>query len=299
MKPCNFDYFDPKTLEEVVVLMRQYGSDGKILAGGQSLVPLLNFRLAAPAALVDINKVKELDYVREVNGKLAIGALVRQRVLETSEAIRSKCGLLAETAEFIAHPQIRNRGTVVGSICHADPAAELPAIARALDAEMKVVGPDGERIIKAEDFFVTLMTTSMDPSELMVEVRLPTLGPRTGWAFEEFAIRHGDFAIVGVTAAVTLDEQKNCADARLAAIGVSEVPYRDSKVERLIMGQEISESLLDQAAHQMVEGVEPSTDLHASADQRKHLLRVLTKRALKKAAGRALKGFEKGRGKNA
>lgn len=295
MKPPSFDYFDPTTVEEVVALLQRYGPDAKVLAGGQSLVPLLNFRLATPQVLIDINRVPGLDYVREVDGMLAVGALARQRVLETSETVRSKCGLLTETADLVGHPQIRNRGTIVGSICHADPAAELPAIARALDAEMHVAGPEGKRVVRSEDFFVTLMTTSLDPSELVVEVRFPVIAPGSGWAFEEFAMRHGDFAIVGVTAVVTLDAQATCQDARVTAIGVSETPYRDEKVERLIRGQKISDALLDEAAQRMVESVEPSSDLHASASQRKHLLRVLTKRAVKKAADRALAGLTKGR----
>lgn len=287
MKPADFDYFDPSTVDEVVGLLHQYGFEAKILAGGQSLVPLLNFRLTSPRVIVDINRVKELDYVREVDGKLAIGAITRQRVLETSAAIRSKCGLLTDTAQLVGHPQIRNRGTICGSIAHADPAAELPGAARVLDAELKVVSRDGERIVKAEDFFVTLMTTSLEATELLTEVRFPTLPPRTGWAFEEFAIRHGDFAIVGVTAVVTLDAQGNCSEARIAAIGVAEVPYRDAAVEQLLKGQKISDSLLEEAGNRMAAGTDPSPDLHASANQRKHLLRTFTGKAIRKAAAAA------------
>ncbi|MBI2821069.1 MAG: xanthine dehydrogenase family protein subunit M [Acidobacteria bacterium] len=300
MKPAAFEYHDPRTVDETVSLMRQYGFDGKVLAGGQSLVPLLNFRLAAPQALVDINRVEGLDYVKEVDGALAIGAVTRQYALETSELIRSHCGLLAETAQLIGHPQIRNRGTICGSICHADPAAELPAVARALDAEMRVASTEGERVIKAEDFFVTLMTTSMEPTEVLLEVRFPALPPRTGWAFEEFAIRHGDFAIAGVTAVITLDKKNACENVRIAAIGVAETPYRDPSVEQLFQGQKVTESLIEQAGQQMAVVVEPTSDLHASAAQRKHLVGVLTARAVRKAADRAAASSQgKGTTKNA
>ena len=275
--------------------MQQYGFDAKILAGGQSLVPLLNFRLAIPQVLVDINRIKELDYIREADGMVAFGAIARQSMLETSDLVRSRCGLLADTAELIGHPQIRNRGTVAGSVCHADPGAELPAVARLLDAQMKIVGPAGERIVAADDFFVTLMTTSMEPTEFLTEVRFPALPPRTGWAFEEFTIRHGDFAIVGVTALVTLDERQVCKDVRIAAIGVGEIPHRDRSVEKLFPGQKINDSLLEEASERMAQGTEPSTDLHASAAQRKHLLRVLTKKAVKKAAEKAGEISKKGR----
>lgn len=288
MKPANFEYFDPTTVEEVVGLTGQYGFDAKILAGGQSLVPLLNFRLATPAVIIDINRVVGLDYVKEVKGRLAIGALARQRVLETSDLIRSKCGLLADTAELVGHPQIRNRGTICGSICHADPAAELPAVARLLDAQIKVVGPGGARTVPAGEFFVTLMTTCLDPTEVVTEVSFPVLAPKSGWAFEEFTMRHGDFAIVGVAALITLNAQKVCSEARVVAIGVAETPYRDANVEQLLTGQKLTDSLSQEAGKVMAAGAEPSADLHASAAQRKHLLQAMTGKVVQKAAARAL-----------
>ncbi|MCZ6769846.1 MAG: FAD binding domain-containing protein, partial [Acidobacteria bacterium] len=182
MKPPKFEYFDPTTVQEALDLLKQYGEDAKLLAGGQSLVPLLNFRLAHPQVLIDINRIKEMDYVREANGKLAIGAMTRQRTLEVSQTIRSKCGLLTDSAELIGHPQIRNRGTVGGSLAHADPTAELTAIAKALDADMKVRSHEGERTIPAKDFFVTVMTTALEPSEMLVEIEFPSLAPSAGWA---------------------------------------------------------------------------------------------------------------------
>ena len=190
-------------------------------------MPLLNFRLASPRVLIDINRISGLDYVAEKNGMIAFGATARQRVLETSDLIRSRCGLLADTAPLVGHPQIRNRGTVAGSVCHADPGAELPAVARALDAQMRVVGPAGERTINADDFFVTLMTTSMQPDEFLVEVAFPALPAGSGWAFEEFAIRHGDFAIAGVTAVVTLDDKQQCTEVRMGvSSGSADLEYQ-------------------------------------------------------------------------
>ena len=293
MKPPKFDYFDPATVEEALDLLKEYGEDAKILAGGQSLVPLLNFRLARPQVLVDINRIKDLDYVRENNGTLAIGAMTRQRTLETSEIIRSKCGLLTDAAELIGHPQIRNRGTVGGSLVHADPTAELTAIARALDAQMKIRSSEGERTVPAKDFFITVMTTVLEPSELLVEVEFPVLAPSAGWAFEEFVLRHGDFAVVGVTSVVTLDAEQTCTEVRLAAIGVDEIPFRDPEIEELLQGQKITDSLLDEVAAQMSEKVDPFSDLHATAEQRKHLAGVLAKKTIKKAEEAALLNLKK------
>ncbi len=293
MKPPKFDYFDPTTIEEALDLLKEYGEDAKLLAGGQSLVPLLNFRLARPQVLVDINRVKDLDYVRETNGSLAIGAMTRQRTLETSEAIRSKCGLLTDAAELIGHPQTRNRGTVGGSIVHADPTAELTAIARALDAQMKIRSSEGERTIPAKDFFITVMTTALEPSEMLVEVEFPSLAPSAGWAFEEFVLRHGDFAVTGVTAVVTLDAKQTCTELRLAAIGVDETPFRDTEVEELLQGEKITDSLLDELASRVSEKVDPFSDLHATAEQRRHLAGVLAKRTIRKAQEAALLNLKK------
>lgn len=292
MKPAKFEYRDPDSVEEALDLLKQYGGDAKILAGGQSLVPMMNFRLASPEVLIDINKLKDLDYVREVDGKLAIGALTRQTTLEFSESVRSKCGLLADAAELIGHPQTRNRGTVGGSIVHADPTAELTAIARALDAEMVIRSKEGERTDSAEEFFVSVMTTNLEPEEMLVEVRFPVLSSETGWAFEEFVLRHGDFAVVGVTTVVTLDSNEVCTDARLAAIGVDETAFRDPALEEILKGEKITDAALEEVAHLLSAKVDPFDDLHASAAQRKHLVGVLAKRALRKAADMALQNLQ-------
>lgn len=292
MKPAKFEYRDPDSVEEALDLLKQYGGDAKILAGGQSLVPMMNFRLASPEVLIDINKLKDLDYVREVDGKLAIGALTRQTTLEFSESVRSKCGLLADAAELIGHPQTRNRGTVGGSIVHADPTAELTAIARALDAEMVIRSKEGERTDSAEEFFVSVMTSNLEPEEMLVEVRFPVLSSETGWAFEEFVLRHGDFAVVGVTTVVTLDSNEVCTDARLAAIGVDETAFRDPALEEILKGEKITDAALEEVAHLLSAKVDPFDDLHASAAQRKHLVGVLAKRALRKAADMALQNLQ-------
>lgn len=292
MKPAKFEYKDPHSVEEALDLLKQYGWDAKILAGGQSLVPMLNFRLASPEILVDINGLQDLDYVQEKDGKLAIGAMTRQTTLEFSETVKTRCGLLADAAELIGHPQTRNRGTVGGSIVHADPTAELTAIARALDAEMVIRSKDGERIDSAEDFFVSVMTTNLEPEEMLVEVRFPILPSGSGWAFEEFVLRHGDFAVVGVTAAVTLNSDQVCTDARLAAIGVDETAFRDPALEEILKGAKITDSALEEVGSQLSEKVDPFDDLHASAPQRKHLVGVLAKRALQKAADMAVENLK-------
>lgn len=283
MKPAKFEYHDPHSIEETLDLLKQYGWDAKILAGGQSLVPTLNFRLASPKVIIDINKVKDLDYVQETDGKLAIGAMTRQTTLELSEMVRSKCGLLSDATELIGHPQTRNRGTVGGSIVHADPTAELTAIALALNAEMVIVSTEGKRTDSADDFFISVMTTNLEPEEMLVEVRFPVLPSRTGWAFEEFALRHGDFAVVGVTTTITLDADEVCTDARLAAIGVDETAFRDSSVEEILKGEKITDLVLQEVGDKLSEKVDPFDDLHASAAQRKHLVGALAKRSLQKA----------------
>ena len=292
MKPAKFEYNDPHSIEETLDLLKQYGWDAKILAGGQSLVPMLNFRLASPEILVDINGLQDLDYVQEKDGMLAIGALTRQTTLEFSETVKARCGLLADATELIGHPQTRNRGTVGGSIVHADPTAELTAIARALDAEMVIRSKDGERTDSAEDFFVSVMTTNLEPEEMLVEVRFPVLASGSGWAFEEFVLRHGDFAVVGVTAAVTLNSDKMCTDARLAAIGVDETAFRDSALEEILKGEIITDAALKEVGSQLSEKVDPFDDLHASAAQRKHLVGVLAQRALQKAADMAVENLK-------
>jgi CO/xanthine dehydrogenase FAD-binding subunit len=288
VKPAPFAYYDPRTVDEAVSLLAQHGSDAKVLAGGQSLMPLLNMRLARPAVVVDVNRVDGLDYIRQENGTLAIGALTRQRAVERSGAVAQAQPLLAAATRLIAHPQIRNRGTVGGSIAHADPAAEYPAVALALGAELRVAGPRGERSIRAEDFFVTYLTTALEPDELVTEVRLLALPPRTGWSVMELSRRHGDFALAGVAATLTLAASGECAGARIVLFGVGPTPLRATAAEQLLPGVRLSDALVDAAADSAAKAIEePLSDIHASGDYRRHLARVLTKRALVEAAGRA------------
>ncbi|MBI3964102.1 MAG: FAD binding domain-containing protein, partial [Chloroflexi bacterium] len=204
MKPASFEYFAPTSLDEAIALLSQHGEDAKVLAGGQSLVPLMNMRLARPGVIVDLNRVSGLDYVREHDGGLAFGAITRQRVAERSDLVRARNPLLAEAIPFIGHTAIRNRGTVGGSIAHADPASELPAVAAALDAEMVIRGPEGERVATPDEFFLGYLTTAIEPTEILTEVRFPAWPAGAGWCFLELSRRHGDFAIVGLGVMVVM-----------------------------------------------------------------------------------------------
>ena len=221
MKPPSFDYYDPTTVEETVSLLVEHQGEAKILAGGQSLMPLLNMRLARPGVVIDVNRVADLDYIQEEQGGLIIGAMTRQRALERSELVQRLRPLLHAATLCIAHPQIRNRGTFGGSLAHADPAAEYPAVAVALDAELRAVGPNGVRTIKAGDFFTTYLTTALEPTELLTEVRLPAQQERSGWSFLEISRRHGDFALAGVAVTLTLDAAEKCSAARIVLFGVA------------------------------------------------------------------------------
>lgn len=288
MKPPPFDYFDPSTLGEAVSLLKEHEGEAKILAGGQSLMPLLNMRLARPGVLIDVNKVAELDYIRESDGWLAIGATTSERAVERSALVNSRQPLLHAATCLIGHPQIRNRGTIGGSLAHADPAAEYPAVAVALDAELRAVGPDGDRIVKASDFFVTYLTTALEPTEVLTEVRLPALAERSGWSCMEIARRHGDLALAGVALTVTLEGGGNCSEARIALFGVGPTPIRAREAEQLLIGEKPGEKLFEQVGQKASEEIdEPLSDIHASAQYRQHLAQVLTRRALTEAVARA------------
>lgn len=288
MKPAQFEYHDPRTVDEAVALLKQYDGEAKVLAGGQSLVPLLNMRLARPAALVDINRVAGLDYIHEENGALVIGAMTRQRTLEQSDEVRRGNPLLHAAVASIGHPQIRNRGTIGGSLAHADPAAELPAAVLALGGELVAAGPSGRRIVAAADFFVTFLTTALEPDEVLVELRVPPLAVQTGWGFQEFARRHGDFALAGVALSLTLDGGSSCSDARIALFGVGSTPVRATHAEVALRGEKPSPALFERAGDDVRDELEePLSDIHASADYRRHVAGVLTSRALAEAAARA------------
>jgi carbon-monoxide dehydrogenase medium subunit len=292
MKPAPFEYQAPASLEAALDVLARQGGEAKILAGGQSLIPVMNFRLAEPALLVDINKLAELDFVRRGDdGTLRIGALTRQRRLERDPLVAEMAPLLHETMPFIAHPQIRNRGTLGGSLAHADPAAELPAVAVALRARFRLQRAAGDRWVDAADFFAGLFTTSLEPDEMLVEAAIPPLPPRTGWAFLEIARRHGDYAQVGIAALVTLDDAGKCREARLVYLSVGDGPVEAREAARLLVGTEISPEAIAAAADKASrDDMEPFGDIHATADFKRHLARVLTGRALRLAAERARQG---------
>jgi len=268
-------------------LLAEHGDEAKVLAGGQSLVPLLNFRLVRPGYLVDLNEIQDLAYIRPENGRVAIGALTRQRALETSTLVRERVPLLADAMPQIGHVQIRNRGTIGGSLAHADPAAELPAVVAALDGELVVRGARSERVLRAEEFFVAYLTTALSPTELLVEVRLPVVPPRTGTAFLEVSRRHGDFALVGVAASVTLDDAGVCTRCAIALTGVGPAPVVARAAARRLVGATPTIEALADVGQLAAADLRPDGDLHASSQYRRHVAGVLTRRALSRAVERA------------
>jgi CO/xanthine dehydrogenase FAD-binding subunit len=286
VKPAPFEYHAPASVDEALALLARYGGDAKLLAGGQSLVPLLNFRLARPAAIVDLNRIPALAGIREVNGHVAFGAMTRQRAIEFSPVVARRLPLLAEATRWVGHLPIRSRGTIGGSLAHADPSAEYPTVLTALDGEVSVRGPRGERVVRAGALFETYLTTTLAPDEILVEVRLPAMPEGAAYAFEEFSRRHGDFAIVGV-AAMVVGRGERCATARLATAGTGPVPVRLRAAEEILERDGLGEAAIAAAARRAAEVVQPDSDIHASADYRRNLTRVLTERALKRALARA------------
>ena len=267
-------------------MLEQHGPEAKLLAGGQSLVPLLNMRLARPTVVVDVGRVAGLDYVREEDGALAIGAMTSQRTIERSELVEQRLPLLRAATRLVGHPQIRNRGTVGGSIAHADPAAEYPAVALALDAQMRVAGPGGERVIEAADFFVTYLTTALEPSDVLTEVRMPLLPGGAGWSIVEIARRHGDFALAGAVVTLSVDSG-SIKDPRVVLFGVGATPIRVREAEERLAGESPSEALFTEAGKLVSEVIdEPLSDIHATAEFRRHLAGVMAQRGLAEAAGR-------------
>jgi carbon-monoxide dehydrogenase medium subunit len=289
MKPAPFEYYAPDSLEQALDLMSQYSSDeAKILAGGQSLVPAMNFRVVQPAVLVDLNRLSELSYIREDGGVLRIGAMTRERQLEFDRLISGHAPLLTEAAPFIAHPQIRNRGTVGGSIVNADPAAELPVLVTALNARLKARNASGERWIDVQDFFAGMFTTALAPDEILVEIELPFISPHTGWSFMEVAPRAGDYALMGIAALVTLDDAGKCRGAKLVYLNAGEGPIKAKEAAQLLDGESIDDGLIEAVAALASEKeINPFGNVHTSPDFQRHLANVLTKKALKQALQRA------------
>jgi carbon-monoxide dehydrogenase medium subunit len=286
MKPAKFDYVSPSTVDAAIEALVASNGEGKVLAGGQSLLPLLNFRMARPAVLVDINGIEGLSYIEDRGDRIAIGALTRHRDLEHSALIASKLPVMTAAMRHVAHLAIRNRGTIGGSLSHADPAAELPMLAAFYEAAITVQGPKGRRTIAPEEFFVDALTNCLEPEEIVVEIEFPIL-EQDGWAFEEVARRFGDFALASIAVSVRRGASAFTA-ARVAGMGVADTPLRLRQAEQQLVAMAIDEQTPDRFSEIVASQVSPSGDIHGSAEYRKHLLTQLAKRALRAAL--AMKG---------
>lgn len=287
MKPAAFDFTAAHSVDEALAVLTQYGDEAKVIAGGQTLGPMLNMRLLMPQVLLDINAIESLVGASAGEGGLRLGAATRQADLEDDPGLAATQPLVAAAIPYIAHRAIRNRGTVGGSLAHADPAAEWGALVHALDAELVITGANGTRSVAPEDFFVGILTTAVEPEELLVEVRLPAWPQGAGWSFMEFSRRHGDFALAGVACRLQLDAGGRCVDARLGLIGLGHTPLRARDAEAVLVGESAGPELYRAAAEAAARAIEPMSDLHASADYRRQLTRVLVADALAQAADRA------------
>ncbi|MFL7890430.1 MAG: FAD binding domain-containing protein [Anaerolineales bacterium] len=289
MKPPPFEYIKPSSIDEALVHLAEHGYDAKPLAGGQSLIPMMNFRLAQPAVLVDLNNIPELSFIRrDEQGGLSIGAMTRHYMVEHDLLVAERAPLVSEAMPHIATTQIRSRGTFGGSIAHADPSAELVAISVALDGRFQLRGQAGTREIDARDFFLGMFTTQVEPEELLVEIALPPMPPRTGWALKEISRRPHDFALVGVAALVTLNGRDQIEAARIVLFSVGDGPVIAEKAGDLLQDQPATQDLFRAAAEIAgTEDVDPSSDIHASSAYRRQLVKVLTRQALETALDRA------------
>jgi carbon-monoxide dehydrogenase medium subunit len=294
MKPAPFKYYAPTTIEEALAHLAEHGYDAKPLAGGQSLIPTMNFRLCQPAALVDLNNVSELFYVRpDQDGGVRLGAMTRHSDVERAPLVAERAPLIHEAVPYIGHPQIRNRGTFGGSVAHADPASELAAVSVALKARFRLRSQSGERWVPADEFFLGPFFTALDVGELLVEVALPAMPPRSGWSFHEISRRHNDFALVGIAALVTLDDANQCQGARLVFLSVGDAPVVAHKAAETLAGQAPTLEAIRAAAETAAnDDIDPVGDIHASAKYRRHLAQVLARRALTQAFERAISNIQ-------
>jgi CO/xanthine dehydrogenase FAD-binding subunit len=283
MKPASFDYYAPTSVDEALALLKSH-RDARLLAGGQSLLPMMNFRLATPSVIVDLNRIPGLAYIEREDGIVRIGAMTRQRAIEFSPVVAADLPLLREAIKFVGHLPTRSRGTIGGSIANADAAAEIPMVLQVLEGEVRASGPQGERTIGADDLFLDAMTTSLAPEEMLTEVRLPILPRGAGFAVEEFARRHGDFAIAAVTVLIERDGNR-CRRARIATAGISSHASRLREAEQVLEESGLSDGAIAEAAKVASQNLEPLYDNNASADFRRHLASVLTERALQRAVG--------------
>ncbi len=284
MKPARFDYHAPTSVDDALALLKSHADDARLLAGGQSLLPMMNFRLAKPAVIIDLNRIPALAYIEREGDIVRIGAMTRQRAIEFSPVIAANLPLLREAIKFVGHLPTRSRGTIGGSIANADAAAEIPMVLQALEGEVRVSGPRGERTIAADKLFLNVMTTSLAPDEMLTEVRLPVMPRSAGWAVEEFARRHGDFAIAAVAVVVVRDGNR-CSRARIATAGISTHAGRLRAAEQILEERGLNDSAIKEAAQVAAQDLEPLSDNNASAEFRRHLTSVLTERALQRAAG--------------
>ena len=287
MIPAEFDYLVPSNLQEAVSMLADNGEEAKLLAGGHSLIPIMKFRLARPRYLIDIGRLPDLSYIREEDGAVAVGALTTHHQLETSDLLKSKVPLLPETASVIADVQVRNRGTIGGSLVHGDPAADLPATPLALEAEFRVVGPSGSRSIRVDEFFQGVFATAVGADEILTEVRFPIPGPRTGGAYLKVPNKASHYAIVGVSAMVAVDDDLTCRHARIGLTGLGFKPERATNMERALVGKALDDPAIREAAESAAAGVDAVDDIHASGEYRVHLSKVSARQAVHLASSRA------------
>jgi aerobic carbon-monoxide dehydrogenase medium subunit len=287
MIPPAFEYLRPNTIPEAIALLQQHGDDAKILSGGQSLIPMMKLRIARPAFLVDINRIAGLSYVKEEGGFLKIGGLTREAELESSPVVKAKYPILVDTTHVIADPQVRNLATVAGNLAHGDPANDHPATMLALGAQVVATGPDGERVIPIEEFFLSLFSTALLPGEILTEIRVPTPAPRSGGAYFKLERKVGDFATAAAAAQVTLDGNGAVQKVGIALTNVGPTPIKAKKAEDFLRGKKLDEANIRQAAQLAADEAQPSSDLRGPADYKKGLVKELAKRALSRAAERA------------
>jgi aerobic carbon-monoxide dehydrogenase medium subunit len=287
MIPPAFEYLRPNTVPEAIAFLQQYGDDAKILSGGQSLIPMMKFRLARPSHLIDINRISGLSYIKEEGGCLKIGGLVREAELEDSPLIRQKYPILFDTSRVIADPQIRNRATLAGNLAHGDPANDHPATMMALGAKIVATGATGERVIAIESFFITLFTTDLQHGEIVTEIRIPTPPARSGGAYLKLERKVGDFATAAVAAQLTVDQEGTCQKAGIALTNVGAIPIKVAKGEEFLQGKKLDETNITQAAQLAAEAAQPSTDLRGPEEYKRALVKELTRRALVRAYERA------------
>jgi CO/xanthine dehydrogenase FAD-binding subunit len=288
VKPARFDYVRAASVEEAIQALAAYGDDAKIIAGGQSLMPMINFRLVKPSVLVDINQIPGLEVIEDLGDRLRMGALARHRMTATDETLGRRLPLMRTVMHHVAHMTVRNRGTFCGSVCHADPSAEMPMIAQMFDGEVEIASPHGARVLPIAKFLVGSMTNALAPDEMVCGITLAPQTPSAGWAFEEFSRRHGDFAMAAIAVTFGADDEGAIRDARVGMTGVAETPIRSPGLEALIEGRRPDDGLLADVSDWLHANLTPNSDIHASADYRRNLAGVLAGRVIRRAYAGAL-----------